>query len=138
MFSTSKTIKFFNNIVSLERAKELHSASIARSIKVLFKKYNLHSRNYSFFCFEGRIFRLLFSVLHSRKHLNLLCKIKKTTLLAVYADNNNSNLIAFIQFFLFYFIGEGILSFHQKKNNNLVFFRWRLYLFQKQLLVRKF
>lgn len=138
MFSTSKTIKFFNNIVSLETAKELHSASIARSIKVLFKKYNLHSRNYNFFCFEGRIFRLLFSVLHSRKHLNLLCKIKKTTLLAVYADNNNSNLIAFIQFFLFYFIGEGILSFHQKKNNNLVFFRWRLYLFQKQLLVRKF
>ena len=69
---------YFNNIVDQDKAKQLHSFSIARSICHIAVQIIDHSDNYQCYRVSCRICRLLLTVLLSRKHEKLLCIIKKS------------------------------------------------------------
>ena len=74
----TKIFDYFNNMVNQDKVKKLHSFSIARSICHIAVQVSNHSVNYMCFCFWCRIFRLLLSVLLSRRHGKLLLIIRKS------------------------------------------------------------
>ena len=73
-----KIFDYFNNIVDQDKAKKLHSFSIARSICHIAVQISSHRISYMCFCFSCRIFRLLLAVLLSRAHGKLLLIIRKS------------------------------------------------------------
>ena len=70
----TKILNYFNNIIDQDKAQKLHSFSIARSICHIAVQIAGHSDNYHCYCFLCRIYRLLLTVLLSRKHGRLYMK----------------------------------------------------------------
>ena len=63
----SKTIEYFDNIIDQNKAKNLHSICIARSIRFLMENVRGHNDHYRCQCFKCRVCRLLMNELLSRK-----------------------------------------------------------------------
>ena len=82
----SKILDYFNNVVDPDKAKELHSLCLARSVCHLSFQINSHSRTYNCRCFVCRIFRILLQVLFSRGHQKLLLVITRNNYMSI-SDN---------------------------------------------------
>ena len=70
-----KILDYFNNLVSYEKAKQLKSVSVARSICYL--TIQIESHNFFCHCFSCRIYRVLLSVLCERYDQKLLLIVNK-------------------------------------------------------------
>ena len=63
---------YFDNYLDYAKAKNVHSFSIARSIRYIVTKIRGHSLSYKCHCFKCLVCRLLMTELISREHLKLL------------------------------------------------------------------
>ena len=88
----SKTIEYFDNIIDQNKAKNLHSICIARSIHFLVENVPGHNDHYRCQCFKCRVCRLLVNELLSRKYFSFLKYINKSTFIIV----KNGDLIKFV------------------------------------------
>ena len=72
IISPSKTIEYCDNMIDQNKAKNLHSICIARSIPFLVESVHVHNDHYWCQCFRCRVCRLLMNELLSRKHFSLV------------------------------------------------------------------
>ena len=83
----TKILDYFNNEVSPDKTKQLHSLCLARSVcHLFFQIYYGHNFTYNCHCFVCRIFRILLQALFSRGHQKLLLIITRNNYMSI-SDN---------------------------------------------------